>query len=191
MDISDTSHNAVGAVDGKQAVCHFFRLRAERVLAVEDIERDDDADQDIEQHGNRGHDACHQFDQLRQSNILHPVDDLLGKLAVDLQEVAFDHRIVLQKRRHPAGDLIEVIVHGFEQGKDADDQLRQYHPQQDADDRNTDRQGKDAAKTFGNPRAVFQSLRQAGLNAFVQSVEDGHQQVGHDKPIDKRAEDAQ
>ena len=84
MDISNTLDDTVGALDGKQAVQRLFSLRAKGILAVEDIKRDDNADQQVEQDGNRRYNAGHQRDQLRQRAVLHPVDDLCGELLIQL-----------------------------------------------------------------------------------------------------------
>ena len=187
MHIRHAPHDAVCAVDREQAVCDLFGLRAERILAIEDIQRNNDADKDIEHHGNRSHHACHQFNKLRQCDILHPVDELLRKLVVDLQEVALDHRIILQQRRHPAGDLVEISVHGFQQRKNAHDQLRQHHPQQNADHCNADQQRQDAAQSLGDARSVFQALRQPRLDPLIQRIEHRHEKIGHHKAVNERA----
>ena len=187
VHIGHAPHNAVRPANREQAVRDLFGLRTKGVLAVQDIERNDNADQDIEQHGNRGYHTGHQLNKLRQCNILHPVHDLLRELVIDLHKVALDHRVILKQRRHPAGYLVQIGVHGFQQGKNAHNQLRQHHPEQDADHRNANQQRQDAAQPFGNARAVFQSLREPRLDTLIQRVKHRRKQIGHHKAVNERA----
>ena len=186
-----TRHDGIRLFNPEKAVRHLFRLCTEGVLAVENVQRDNDTDQQIHQHVYGRNNAAHHVAKLRQQVILRPVHYLCGELIVQAHEAVLNFRVVVQQRRHPAGYLVHIQVHRVYQRGDTRDQLRQHHPQQHAYNRQTEGQRQRAAQAFGKPCAVFEFTRHRRLQIAVQHVEHRHKQVRHHKAVNERAEDAE
>ena len=160
VDMRHTRHDGIRLFNREKAVRHLFRLCTEGVLAVENVQRDNDTDQQIHQHVYGRNNAAHHVAELRQQVVLRPVHYLCGELIVQAHEAVLNFRVVVQQRRHPAGYLVHIQVHRVYQRGDTRDQLRQHHPQQHAYNRQTEGQ-RQRAQAVGS-RVPFLNLRDIG-----------------------------
>ena len=179
----------------EDAVEYHFGLLDELFAAGQQVDRDDEADEQVLEPGHHIHDA----DAHTAQDALYILQrgeqggaqsgQIVSNDIVGIVEVAHQGRIVQEDflRVHPPHEPGDAGLRGVVEGGDAGDELRHHHHHEGVDHQHTEQQRRRNGKHIGHAVEFFgENAVQKALNGVAHRLE----QIGDDGTVDKGHQDA-